>query len=76
MVKAKVDQCPTSLLTQILPPCTSMNFRQSVSPRNSVTSNYIRPASIFERSRMSLLAALSPCSPFGVLRVLAGSCTV
>jgi len=30
--KVKVEPAPTSLLTQILPPCSSMNFREMASP--------------------------------------------
>src|SRR5439155_24024387 len=32
-VKVNVEPWPTWLLTQILPPCSSTNFRESVSPR-------------------------------------------
>ena len=31
-VKAKVEPLPTSLLTQIFPPCSSMNFREIARP--------------------------------------------
>jgi hypothetical protein len=36
----KVDPTPNSLFTQIRPPCSSMNFRQSVSP-NPVPSTFL-----------------------------------
>src|SRR5262249_40352641 len=31
--KVKVEPAPSALVTQILPPCSSMNFRHRVSPR-------------------------------------------
>ncbi len=32
-VNANIDPCPSSLLTQILPPCSSTNFRDGVNPQ-------------------------------------------
>ena len=32
-VNVNVDPCPTSLFTQIRPPCSSMNFRERANPR-------------------------------------------